>query len=166
MSWATLPSAFIPLSWIHLKDLSCPVLSNIPRRQKLLSPRAPWHYYASLVPALQTAVQNPPQPVPCTAHPFTQLLRQWSCQPVPSLSCLQFIFSSHQPGTILKSWKCKELLWDCRYPFALQSPSCQPKLGTKDQGTRILAWDTKPSTTVVISYCHTLDKSTSFDLTL
>lgn len=29
MGWATVPSAFIPLSWIHLKDLSYPALSNI-----------------------------------------------------------------------------------------------------------------------------------------
>lgn len=37
MWWATLPSAFIPLSWTDLKDLSYPVLSNIPTRQKHLT---------------------------------------------------------------------------------------------------------------------------------
>lgn len=102
MGWATLPSASISLSWIHLKDLSCPTLSNIPTRQKHLTLQGPpWHYCASLIAALQT-VQDPPQPVPCPAHPSTQLLRQRWCQPVLSCPLSHFLST---PSSPVQCWK-------------------------------------------------------------
>lgn len=43
------------------------------------------------------------------------------------------------PSSPVQCWKFgrAELCWDCSYPFALQSPSCQPKL-QRHQGRRIL----------------------------
>lgn len=166
MWWATLLSAFTPLSWIDLKDLSYPLLSNIPTRQKYLTlSRAHMTLPCISYSSLANSCTRPS--TACVVHcsPLHSALEAGvvpACtSPVLSPVSFQVPAAQYSAG----KWKGKELCRDCRYPFALQSPSCQPKLQW-DQGRRILAWDIKLSTIVVISYCQTLDKRTSFDLTL
>lgn len=102
MWWATLLSAFTPLSWIDLKDLSYPVLSNIPTRQKYLTlSRAhmilPCISYSSLAnsctrPSTACAVLTPP-------------LSSWSrgCASLYLPCPLSSFFSS--PSSSVQCWK-------------------------------------------------------------
>lgn len=104
MGWATLPSAFIPLSWIHLKDLSCPILSNTPTRQKHLTLQGPpRHYYVSYS-SLANSCRRPS--TACAAHcsPFHSALEAEvmpACtSPVLSLVSFQFPAAQYNGETL------------------------------------------------------------------
>lgn len=159
MRWATVPSTCISQSWIHLKHLSYPLLSNIPTWQKhlnLWAQGATQHSYASLIPVLQSAVHDPPQPVLSSSTAEAE-----TCQPVPPPSSLQPEFVSQQPSTTraneTEKVEGKRVVLGLvgipvkpcpAIPILATQPSVTP-------GRIIIEQDPKPTKILVVSYCQT-----------
>lgn len=166
MGLSTVPSAFIPLSWIHLKDLSYPVLSNIPIGQKHLNLQVQGdtqYYYISLIPVLQSAGHNPLQPLSSSVAEAGIM----SACASPILSPAPFHLSEVRYNANTWGWKVrreKGCAGTARYPC---NALCYNLQSSVRPDRKVLKQNPKPCKILASSYCQTsLDKRTYFGIML
>lgn len=165
MWWSTVPSAFILLSWIHLKDLSYPVLSNIPTGLKHLNLQGDTqHYHIALTSVLQSAVHNPLQP------PLSSSVAEAGIMPACAsliLSPAPFHLLEVQYNASTGGWKVgreKGCAGTARYPCNTLCCNLQPSVRPD---RKVLKQNPKPSKILANSYCQTsLDERTYFGIML